>query len=167
MAVVDEARLTHLAYAPEIAQAMLRRQQAEAVIAARAFDSSAERFADFAALESYIDATGGALMRLAATILGGDPASARDASLAYGLTGLLRSPVCPLMPTPNCVRAAKPSVWLWQLAQCWRKSFGPCVLGSLCRRASAPVGGIPVGELANSMARSASILALAAATAAL
>jgi regulator of protease activity HflC (stomatin/prohibitin superfamily) len=33
--VVSEARLTHLAYAPEIAQAMLRRQQAEAVIAAR------------------------------------------------------------------------------------------------------------------------------------
>ncbi len=32
---VDEARLTRLAYAPEIAQAMLRRQQAEAVIAAR------------------------------------------------------------------------------------------------------------------------------------
>jgi regulator of protease activity HflC (stomatin/prohibitin superfamily) len=33
--VVEEARITHLAYAPEIAQAMLRRQQAEAVIAAR------------------------------------------------------------------------------------------------------------------------------------
>ena len=33
--VVEETRLTHLAYAPEIAQAMLRRQQAEAVIAAR------------------------------------------------------------------------------------------------------------------------------------
>jgi regulator of protease activity HflC (stomatin/prohibitin superfamily) len=33
--VVEEARLTHLAYAPEIAQAMLRRQQAESVIAAR------------------------------------------------------------------------------------------------------------------------------------
>ncbi len=33
--VVDDTRLTHLAYAPEIAQAMLRRQQAEAVIAAR------------------------------------------------------------------------------------------------------------------------------------
>lgn len=32
---VDDARLTHLAYAPEIAQVMLRRQQAEAVIAAR------------------------------------------------------------------------------------------------------------------------------------
>jgi len=33
--VVEEARLTHLAYSPEIAQAMLRRQQAEAIIAAR------------------------------------------------------------------------------------------------------------------------------------
>lgn len=33
--LVDEARLMHLAYAPEIAQAMLRRQQAEAIIAAR------------------------------------------------------------------------------------------------------------------------------------
>jgi len=33
--VIEEARLTHLAYAPEIAQAMLRRQQAEAVISAR------------------------------------------------------------------------------------------------------------------------------------
>ena len=33
--LVDEARITHLAYAPEIAGAMLRRQQAEAVIAAR------------------------------------------------------------------------------------------------------------------------------------
>lgn len=32
---VDEARLSHLAYAPEIAGAMLRRQQAEAVVAAR------------------------------------------------------------------------------------------------------------------------------------
>jgi len=33
--IVDEAKLTHLAYAPEIAGVMLRRQQAEAVIAAR------------------------------------------------------------------------------------------------------------------------------------
>lgn len=33
--VVEEARLNHLAYAPEVAQAMLRRQQAEAVLAAR------------------------------------------------------------------------------------------------------------------------------------
>lgn len=33
--LVEESRLVHLAYAPEIAQAMLRRQQAEAIIAAR------------------------------------------------------------------------------------------------------------------------------------
>jgi hypothetical protein len=33
--VVDEARLTHLAYAPEIAGVMLKRQQAEAIIDAR------------------------------------------------------------------------------------------------------------------------------------
>lgn len=33
--VVEEARLSHLAYAPEIAQAMLQRQQAAAIIAAR------------------------------------------------------------------------------------------------------------------------------------
>jgi hypothetical protein len=32
---IDEARIAHIAYAPEIAQAMLRRQQAEAVLAAR------------------------------------------------------------------------------------------------------------------------------------
>ncbi len=33
---VTEARLSHLAYAPEIAGAMLQRQQAAAIIAARA-----------------------------------------------------------------------------------------------------------------------------------
>jgi regulator of protease activity HflC (stomatin/prohibitin superfamily) len=33
--IVEEARITHLAYAPEIAQVMLRRQQAEAIISAR------------------------------------------------------------------------------------------------------------------------------------
>ncbi|WP_230427751.1 SPFH domain-containing protein [Undibacterium luofuense] len=32
---VEDAKLTHLAYAPEIAQVMLRRQQAEAIISAR------------------------------------------------------------------------------------------------------------------------------------
>jgi phytoene/squalene synthetase len=63
----------------------------EALIAARSFDSSAERFADFAALEDYLDATGGTLMRLAIRLLGGEPNLAREAALAYGLTGLLRS----------------------------------------------------------------------------
>ena len=33
--IIDEAKLSHLAYAPEIASAMLRRQQAEAILAAR------------------------------------------------------------------------------------------------------------------------------------
>ena len=33
---IVEVRISHLAYAPEIAQAMLRRQQANAVVAARA-----------------------------------------------------------------------------------------------------------------------------------
>lgn len=63
----------------------------EAIIAARAFDSSADRFADFAGLHSYLHATGGGVMRLAAQILGGDPAATGDAALAYGLAGLLRS----------------------------------------------------------------------------
>ncbi len=63
----------------------------ETLIAARSFDSSAAHFADFAALENYLDATGGTLMRLAIALLGGDAKPARDAALAYGLTGLLRS----------------------------------------------------------------------------
>ncbi len=63
----------------------------EAIIAARAFDSSAETFADFAALEAYLDATSGAVMRLAAQLLGGRPEHVRAAGLAYGLTGLLRA----------------------------------------------------------------------------
>ena len=63
----------------------------EAIIAARAFDSSADYFSDFAALEEYLDASGGGLMRLAAQLLKGDPGLVRDAALAYGLAGLLRS----------------------------------------------------------------------------
>ncbi len=63
----------------------------EAIIAARGFNSSSEHFADFASLETYLDATGGTLMGLAADLLGGNPGATRDAALAYGLTGLLRS----------------------------------------------------------------------------
>lgn len=63
----------------------------EAMIAARDFDCAPDRFADFAALETYLDATGGALMRMAASLAGGDPLRVRDAALAYGLTGMLRS----------------------------------------------------------------------------
>ena len=66
----------------------------ESLISARAFDSSAEQFADFEALESYVDSTSGRLMRLAAQILdgpGGIGSTLREAGLAYGLTGLLRA----------------------------------------------------------------------------
>jgi phytoene synthase len=68
----------------------------EALIAARAFDSSADRLADFAALESYVDSTSGAVMRLAARVLDsrllpGIAQTVREAGQAYGLTGLLRA----------------------------------------------------------------------------
>lgn len=63
----------------------------EALIAVRAFDSSADRFADYAELETYVDLTSGTVMRLACQILGGDPKLMREAALAYGLSGLLRS----------------------------------------------------------------------------
>jgi phytoene/squalene synthetase len=67
----------------------------EALIGSRAFDSSADQFADFAALEAYLDATSGGVMRLAAQILGCAPDQAarltRDAGRAYGLAGLLRA----------------------------------------------------------------------------
>jgi len=77
------------------ATGLVRLEDFEPLIAARAFDSSADYFADFAALENYLDATGGRLMRLAAQLLGAAPEQAapvtRDAARAYGLAGLLRS----------------------------------------------------------------------------
>jgi phytoene synthase len=77
------------------ATGLVRLEEFEALIAARAFDSSADHFVDFAALENYLDATGGRLMRLAAQVLGAAPEQAmlvtRDAARAYGLAGLLRS----------------------------------------------------------------------------
>jgi phytoene synthase len=64
------------------------------ILDARAFDSSAETFADFPALERYTDRTSGNLMRLAARVLGardGCDSLAREAGIAYGLTGVLRT----------------------------------------------------------------------------
>ncbi len=68
----------------------------EALIAARAIESAAGHFADFSALEAHVESTSGAVMRLAAQILVGDPAPGvrqglREAGLAYGLAGLLRA----------------------------------------------------------------------------
>jgi phytoene synthase len=67
----------------------------EALIAARAFDSSADHLPDFAAFEAYVDSTSGALMRLAADILGTEAHRSadvtREAGLAYGMAGLIRA----------------------------------------------------------------------------
>lgn len=64
----------------------------EAMLAARAFDSTAEAFPDRAAVEAYCDATSGNLIRLAMLILGGESdAAARHAGIAYALAGILRS----------------------------------------------------------------------------
>src|SRR5258705_6645089 len=52
-------------------QSTIALAELESLIAARAFDSSADRFADFAALEDYLDSTSGLVMRLAARVLGG------------------------------------------------------------------------------------------------
>lgn len=66
----------------------------EEMIEARTFDSSADTFADFSALERYVDRTSGNLMRLGARVLGaGDSCDslAQAAGIAYGLTGALRT----------------------------------------------------------------------------
>lgn len=77
------------------AQGKLSLAELEALVAARAFDSSADRLADYAALENYLDQTGGRLMRLAAEVLGAPPELSaritRDAARAYALAGLLRA----------------------------------------------------------------------------
>lgn len=66
----------------------------EGMIAARAFDSSDEQFADWPQVEAYCDRTSGNLMRLAARILGAGSehdALAREAGLAYAIAGLIRA----------------------------------------------------------------------------
>lgn len=79
------------ALAELLAQRPVTLADLEALVAARAFDSAADTHASFAELESYVDATSGAVMRIAAKILGGNPDHVREAGLAYGLTGLLRA----------------------------------------------------------------------------
>jgi phytoene synthase len=64
----------------------------DALIEARRFDISDAMFPDMAALEAYVDASSGNVMRLASRILGAENEDlARSAGLAYGLTGLLRA----------------------------------------------------------------------------
>src|SRR5262249_3832914 len=64
------------------------------VIDARSFDVSGDRFADYAALEDYLDRTSGTLVRLAARILDGGArfeSVAMHAGVAYGLVGIAPS----------------------------------------------------------------------------
>jgi len=64
----------------------------EAMIEARSLDAANETFADLAALEAYCGQSSGVLMRIAALVLGEDIDDlAREAGIAYGLTGLLRA----------------------------------------------------------------------------
>ena len=71
------------------------------MVDARAFDFSADAFPDQAACDTYLDATSGNIMRLAAAVLAPDRTFdelAREAGIAYGLAGLLRSQA---HPTPR------------------------------------------------------------------
>jgi phytoene synthase len=82
------------AMASAFALAELPQALFDAMIDARHFDCSPDCFANFAELEAYCDATAGSLMRLAARALGaGDRLddTAREAGIAYALTGLLRA----------------------------------------------------------------------------
>ncbi len=66
----------------------------DAMMDARTFDFSPEPFTGDAARDAYLDSTSGNLMRLAARVLGvGEAADelAREAGIAYGLAGLIRS----------------------------------------------------------------------------
>ena len=80
------------ALAKMFAAVSLPQEWFEAMVAARAFDSSSDMFADRPAVEAHCDATSGNLMRLAARILGQEnDALAREAGIAYALAGILRS----------------------------------------------------------------------------
>jgi phytoene/squalene synthetase len=66
----------------------------QAMVAAREWDCEREGFAEFAALEAYLEATAGGLMALAAAHLGAPPAAdavARDAGRAAGAARFLRA----------------------------------------------------------------------------
>lgn len=78
----------------------LPREELDSLIDARHFDVSVKIMPDAGGLATYLDATAGALFRLAATITGGAAGplergaiehASRDAGLAYGLTGLMRA----------------------------------------------------------------------------
>ncbi len=82
------------ALAATLAKVALPNNLIDAMIDARQFDLMSGTFGDDAKRDAYLDATSGNLMRLAARILGaGDRHDdlAREAGIAYGLSGLLRN----------------------------------------------------------------------------
>jgi regulator of protease activity HflC (stomatin/prohibitin superfamily) len=84
---VDDARITHLAYAPEIAHVMLRRQQAEAVVHAR------ERM-----VEGALGMISGALARMESDHIGALAPSERATLVINMMTVLLsESPAQPVI----------------------------------------------------------------------
>lgn len=80
--------------AATIREARLPRAPLDAMATAREWDCEREGFADFAALEAYLDATGGGLAWLAARALGAPEAAepvARDAGRAAAAAAFLRA----------------------------------------------------------------------------
>lgn len=93
---VDDARITHLAYAPEIAHVMLRRQQAEAVVHAR------ERM-----VEGALGMISGALGRMESEHIGRLAEAERAALVINMMTVLLsESPAQPVIQLGNVRGAA-------------------------------------------------------------
>jgi|HubBroStandDraft_6_1064221.scaffolds.fasta_scaffold164805_2 phytoene synthase len=66
----------------------------DALLDAREFDTAPDTFADACAFENYCDATSAGLMRICASVLGGnagDEPFLRSAGIAYAIAGLLRA----------------------------------------------------------------------------
>jgi phytoene synthase len=83
-----------LALAQTVREHDLPRALFDSLIDARDADLEEAPFANFATLETYVDATSGHLMRLAARVLGAGESldkPAHSAGIAYGLAGLLRA----------------------------------------------------------------------------
>ena len=91
-AAARNALLTALASAVD--RHRLDRSLFDDLIDAREFDLDPAPFGDLSQLEAYADATSGNLMRLAARVLGAGEAldeDAREAGIAYAVTGLMRA----------------------------------------------------------------------------
>ena len=98
-------------------------------------------------------------LRVAEVVRAGDLLGIEDAAApnrgCRSPTGSTRSDARRRSPATDRPASPFTTKWLWQDAQCWRNSLGPCVFGSARSIERAPVGGMPLGEPASSTARSA------------